>query len=69
MTLNDAARWSAVVRHARHLLHQWDNHDKYRHTAADAALDDPILGEPDDVAMAREIVRMADDERYEQHGN
>ena len=47
----------AIIKAAKQVVEQWDNHDKYRETEADQALSDPELGEPTDVAIARAVVK------------
>ena len=52
--------YTAVLNRARVTVEQWDNHDKYRQTEADKSLNDPQIGEPDDVAIARALLRAND---------
>ena len=52
--------FAAVLSRAERTVEQWDNHDQYRQTEADKSLNDPQLGEPDDVAIARTVLRLND---------
>jgi len=51
---------AAVLSRAERKVEQWDNHDRYRQTEADRSLNYPQLGEPDDVAIARTVLRLND---------
>ncbi|MCP4511426.1 MAG: hypothetical protein GY903_20850 [Fuerstiella sp.] len=48
--------YAAVLERAKVTVEQWDNHDQYRQTEADKSLNDPQIGEPDDVAIARALL-------------
>jgi hypothetical protein len=48
--------YAAVLEQAKVTVEQWDNHDQYRQTEADKSLNDPQIGEPDDVAIARALL-------------
>lgn len=50
--------YAAVLERAKVAVEQWDNHDQYRQTEADKSLSDPRIGEPDDVAIARTVLRL-----------
>lgn len=52
--------YAAVLERAKSTVDQWDNHDQYRQTEADRSLNDPRIGEPDDVAIARTVLRLDD---------
>jgi hypothetical protein len=52
--------FTAVLSRAERTVEQWDNHDQYRQTEADKSLNDPQLGEPDDVAIARTVLQLND---------
>lgn len=51
---------AAVLERAKRTVEQWDKHDQYRQTEADKLLNDPQIGEPDDVAIARTVLRLND---------
>ena len=48
--------YAAILERAKATVDQWDKHDQYRQTEADAALNDDRIGEPDDVAIARTLL-------------
>jgi len=52
--------YAAVLERAKRTVEQWDKHDQYRQTEADKSLNDPQIGEPDDVAIARTVLRLND---------
>jgi hypothetical protein len=52
--------YAAVLERAKRTVEQWDKHDRYRETEADASLSDPQIGEPDDVAIARSLLSAAE---------
>ena len=48
----------AIREQAERTVEQWDNHDQFRETEADKALNDPRIGEPSDVAIARHFLQL-----------
>lgn len=52
--------YAAVLERAKVTVEQWDKHDQFRQTEADKSLNDPRIGEPDDVAIARTVLRLND---------
>lgn len=48
--------YAAVLERAKATVAQWDKHDQFRQTEADKSLNDPQIGEPDDVAFARALL-------------
>ena len=57
---NSNPYYAAVLERAKRTVEQWDKHDQYRQTEADKLLNDPQIGEPDDVAIARTVLRLND---------
>ena len=66
---NSNPYYAAVLERAKRTVEQWDKHDQYRQTEADKLLNDPQIGEPDDVAIARTVLRLNDVMKLERLGS
>lgn len=47
---------TAVLEQARATIEQWDKYDQHRQTEADESFNDPRIGEPTEVAIARALI-------------
>lgn len=56
------ANFNEIVSRASHLVEQYDKYDKFRETEADKVLNE--LGEPDEIAISRALLRADDMLRY-----
>ena len=51
---------NAIIAAAKYAVFQWDQHDIYCQTEADKSLVDPVIGEPTDIAAARMLVEVVE---------